>query len=201
MRIAALVLLFASPTFAQVAVRQATPQEAAEIERGKGAQAQVDVENPMLLEVPVAFKSGKNALSNAAPERELFKTRETSKYVCDRARVEEIRLTAGKLKKKTGTLPFELAITVASGWFRQDVDVTLEFLDPDGKSILRTRHWDNETIGNNVPIGYGGRTKVLKAEASTFPLSELQRLASLERPSMVRILVEIQGEEGDEDED
>lgn len=201
MRALAICLLLSSPAVAQVSVRQATPEETAKIERGPSATSDVEIANPMLFEIPVAKLDGANALRNVAPKSEPFKTRQTRKYVCDKARVEEIKLTTGKLREKANTVSLELAVTVASGWFRQDVDVTLDFLDPDGKKILPTRHWDDETIGNNVAIGYGGKTKVLKTETAAFSFAELERLGAMDRPSMVRILVEIQDEHGDEDED
>ncbi len=199
-----LVLVFQTPTLsAQVGARQATQQEVAEAERGRAAAAAVEVPNPMLLEVKLQRKNGSNALAavdNGGNGLLLtFSTNETSKFTVDRAHVERVWVQLEKPKKKAKKIPVEIGAYLKTGWFRQDVDVTLSLIDADGKLVTK-KFWDDETIGDTAGFAYGGVPKELKMELKLDP-AEYERLSAPDRANTLRIVVEVQGEKGDEDDD
>ena len=194
------VLVMALPVVAQVEARQAKPNEASQIESGNpGAEGDVEVPNPMLLEVKISTAKGANPLSAVDQGKIHWYSSATKKFVVDRARVSRVYVHTDELNKKKGHVNVIVMATVASGWFRQDLDFTLQLLGPDGKELAR-RHWDNETVGNDSGVTWGGRTKQLSIEWDKAPLADRKRLGAGD-PLSVRMLLEVQDEEGDEDAD
>lgn len=148
--LATMAILSAVPTGALaqgVTARQATPQET-------GQPESVEVESPMLVEVDIpAWKIGVRDKPSA------WTTRETSKFVCDKARVQQmqVRRDPKPLQKAVGpgaydwprgaTMTLVVMPTLSTEWYRQDVDVTIALYTADAKTPLGSKHWDNLTIG------------------------------------------------------
>jgi hypothetical protein len=183
------VVFLASPSGAQVQATTPTPEEAAKIAHGRAAEADVPMKSPMLLEIPIQNRVGKNALSIVTPGTIGWNTSEPRKFVCDRARVGRVYLSRGKGKKK---IPLEFSASLESEWFRQDVDVTMTLLDPDGNQLAK-KFWDDETLGNNAGWAFAGHTKLLKLSVD-IPAAQFETLATSEKPLTLKILVEVQGE-------
>jgi len=196
---ALLLVLSAAPANAQVEARQATPDEVAQASRGPGAVGNVEMKNPMLLEVPVIRKDGSSVFASwlITPRAYVsgWSTTETARFVCDRARVEKVEIVEKKKARKGKPARHELILQVASDWFRQDVDISVTLKNPDGE-VLAKGFWNDLTIGNDVGFGYGGFTRRLKIplEPSAEKYAEL---VSETRPLLLSIVVEIQGEKGD----
>lgn len=89
----------------------------------------------------------------------------TDRYVCDKARVESVRIS--KLQERPREVQIEVAANLATEWVRQDVNLTLQFL-VDGK-VQREDSWRSLTIGTTeggaAYIPFGGsspKTRSLK---------------------------------------
>ena len=153
----------ASAGWAQVEARTVTPEEAKTIETGKApSTTDQQMKSPMLLEIPLRSVGG---LPLAVWMEKVKSPQWTSsagrQFVCDRARVSRITFQHKKPKKDFVTI--DLGAGITSGWFRQDLDVTLALVGLDGKEIGR-QFWDNETVGNDSGVSFGGRSKLLHLE-------------------------------------
>lgn len=188
-------LLLASSSHAQVEVKQATAEEVARMERGPSARADVEVPNPMLLEVKLLKIGRRPGLLELKAGETWFST-ETAQFVCDRARVQRVSVTRIDRRKKATRFRAEAMIT--SGWYRQDVDLTMTIQTASGR-VLGRKVWDDLTIGN-AGGPYSGSTKVPKVEFYV-PDDQLEATFSGDAPAAMKILIEIQGEEGDSDDD
>lgn len=192
---AAATLMLASSSHAQVEVKQATAEEVARMERGPSARADVDVPNPMLLEVKLLKIGRRPGLLELKAGETWFST-ETAQFVCDRARVQRVSVTRIDRRKKATR--FRAEAMISSGWYRQDVDLTMTIQTASGR-VLGRKVWDDLTIGN-AGGPYSGSTKVPKVEFYV-PDDQLEATFSGDAPAVMKILIEIQGEEGDSDDD
>jgi len=147
-------VLLALPLAAQVEVRQATPDEAVKAERGPTAVPDIEVPGPMLLDISLDAGQGHRALRDLTQGQSWYATG-LRRYVTDRARVEGVWVRATHVKKKARTFIF--IPTITSGWYRQDIDLTLQVLDSTGKQVRR-RVWTDMTIGSNKGLPFEGLT-------------------------------------------
>lgn len=192
-----LLLLSPQATIAQSEARQATPDEVAKAERGPQAAALQEVPNPMLLEVKLgAGGFGPRIPALDTSSGKYWFTTSTSKFVCDRARVQ--RVAVRRLSNSKKKVELEVSPSITSEWYRQDIDLTMSVESASGEVIAR-RVWDNLTIGSGGgPYSGGTKSPGLKFTLTPGRFAEL--FESTE-PPILRMIVEIQGEAGDEDED
>jgi hypothetical protein len=183
--------IVAAAAVAQSEARQATPEEVDSLGKGPAATALSEVASPMLLEVSLAATDERRALWQLEPGLS-FVARETRDFVCDQARVTHLMVTRGK--EKRGRVPLTISPSLTSGWYRQDIDLTVVLETGDGK-VLGKRTWDDLTIGN-AGGPYAGRPKSPELELS-LPQETWEREFADGKSPKVRILVEIQGEEDD----
>lgn len=181
----------------QTEARQASPEEVAKAERGPQAAALQEVPNPMLLEVRLgAGGFGPRIPALDGSSGKYWFTTATAKFVCDRARVQ--RVSVKRTSKSKKRVDLEVSPSITSEWYRQDIDLTMTVEAPDG-TVLARRTWDDLTIGNGGgPYSGGTKSPELKLSLPTDRFVELFGAAELPR---LRMIVEIQGEAGDEDED
>jgi len=178
---------------AQSEARQATPEEAAALGKGPMATALSEIASPMLLEVSLAGTDQRRALWQLEDGLS-FVARETGRFVCDKARVTHVIVMRGKEKK--GRVPLTIASYLTSGWYRQDVDLTVVLETGDGR-VLGKRTWDDLTIGNNGGP-YAGRPRSPELELALADEVWRAEFADGKQPKL-RILLEIQGDEEDDD--
>ncbi|HEX9798644.1 MAG TPA: hypothetical protein VGC00_00600 [Thermoanaerobaculia bacterium] len=208
---AGFLALVATAARAQVAARQATPEEVVKSERGKSATVDVEVKNPMLLELDLIRSDGSSVFRGvkAEPGRPVstYLTISTKKFVVDRARVEWVAVEQTRPATRKKPPQFLVRARVSSGWFRQDIDATVTLTDPDGE-VLARGHWDDITTGNAAAAsGLSTVTGLIVGiprmlEVPFKPSPELHaRLVEETRPVRLAIIVEIQGEEGDARDD
>jgi hypothetical protein len=191
---AALALL-ATAALAQVEAKQAEPDEVAALEKGPGALGDVEIGNPMLLEVPLGRVAGRKSLAELERGQFWFTT-ETARFVCDRARL--VRISAERLKNRKTDAVFRFDLMLLSGWYRQDIDLTATVVDQAGRVRARL-HKDDLSIGNGGGP-YSAGTKKPDFEL-VVPEAELEKLFDPKAPATLKVIVEIQGEEGDSDDD
>jgi len=189
------LLPLSSSAQAQVEAKQASPEEVAALEKGAGALGDIQVKNPMLLEIPLGPIGGRKGPAELERGQYWFTT-ETSRFVCDRARL--IRISAERLRNQKGYAVFRFELMLLSGWYRQDIDLTATVVDQEGRVRARL-HKDDLSIGNGGGP-YSAGTKKPQFELAV-PEAEVSRLFDPSNPAKLRVIVEIQGEEGDSDED
>ncbi|MEO8278006.1 MAG: hypothetical protein ABI639_17485 [Thermoanaerobaculia bacterium] len=203
-------MLLCSSGQAQVQAHTATPQETKALESGNAAAlGDVEMKSPMLLEIPLKVTDGPARKLppriQAVPKRPgwlnagkapTWSTLETARFTCDRARVPGLFLYVAKPKKD----PVEIEVSgmFTSGWYRQDLDVTMSIVYPDGKERLR-RFWDDESVGEGGSNLFAGHSKFLIMSVK-IPQAEWAKWVSGELVPTLRVLVEIQGDGHDSDE-
>lgn len=192
------VLVFALPSTlaAQVEARPISEAEADRLAGSSKTEGLQEVPSPMLLEVkvsPLQFTTPADAKQNP----NIWTTRETAKFVCDRAVVRSVRLKH-TLRRK-GQALIEVIPEVATEWFRQDIDLTVALLAADGRELGK-RTWESLTIGNDAgsALVFGSRTKSPALEIEMAEADFLQLFANDQRP-MVRVVLDVVEEEEEED--
>ena len=189
------LVVLPSPGSGQTTARQATPEEVAKAERGPQAEALEEVPNPMLLEVKLKSGPGRPAFASLK-KHDVWSTAETAQFVCDRARIQRLAVEMNKVKD-SGVEMIVYPI-ISSGWYRQDIDLTVEVLSATGRRLAR-RFWNDLTIGNAAGP-YAGHTKSPKL-LLVLHRDAFEREFTEDNPPTVRVLMEIQGQKGDEDDD
>jgi hypothetical protein len=131
----------------------------------------VQVANPMLLSVALPLDLGASldapAYDPARRRRvctgKTWSTRETARFVVDKARVTEISIARGHNVRRREVVLVE--IEAGSGWFRQDLDITTRLLR-DGVEVRR--HFEDDlTVGNQKYDGTlwaGASAKILAVQ-------------------------------------
>jgi hypothetical protein len=182
------------PAFSQVTARQGTAQDAEQPDS-------VTVESPMVVDVTIpAWKSG------VRDRPTVWTSKGTERFVCDKARVKQLRVTRLprplNMRVGPGMHPWtkgafmELVVTptLITEWYRQDVDLTITLFEADGKTVLGTKFWDDLTIGKEnaaSAIGMWGSSSS-KSPALVEGLSE-EMVARFEAEGLqARIVVDIQ---------
>lgn len=194
----ALLLLFTTlavaPALAQVTARQGTEQDT-------GQPGSVSVESPMVVDLTIpAWKLGVRDRSTT------WTTKEAERFVCDKARVKQLRVTRlpRPLEMKVGRgmrpwtkgafMELEIVPTLTTEWYRQDVDLTITLFEADGKTVLGTKFWNDLTIGKEnaaSAIGMWGSSSS-KSPVLVVGLSE-EMVARFEAEGLqARIVVDIQ---------
>lgn len=170
-------------TQAQVTGREVTPAEA-------GRVAEVEIPSPMILEVPL-----KRVNWAAEKKLDITTTRETARFVCDRARVDLVMFSV--LKQRKG---IELIVQpkLATTWFRQDVDLTVTLSWPDGTK-LASRQWRELTIGSDATsfLSFASSSKSPKLSVE-LDEAQLARIRGGEVPGL-KIVLAVPDSEHDED--
>lgn len=182
------VVLLSGSALAQVEARQATPEETAKLEQGPAASADVEVANPMLLEIPLSGRPGRRAVWELEKGQSWVAT-ETRRFVCDRARVPTVLVRRKDLRK--GAVQLSIQPSITSEWYRQDIDLTIA-LENDAGKVLAKKVWDDFTLGN-AKGPYSGHTRSPELGA-TFTAAEWAENFSSGRQPKIKILIEIQGE-------
>lgn len=194
--IAIVMLSAASSAVAQVEARTVTPEEASTIKTGAPpSRADQEMKSPMLLEVPLKSDSGLPVSvwieKMKAPK---WTSSQTRRFVVDKARVS--LLTFEHRKPKKDAVAIDLGAWFTSDWYRQDLNITLALLSLDGKELAR-KHWSEETVGDGSGVPFAGHSKELHLEAKV-PRAEWDRWAAGEGFPIVRILVEVEGDDDSE---
>lgn len=179
---------------AQVEARQATPEETAKMEKGPAASSDVEVPNPMLLEIPLTARPGRRAVWDLEKGQSWVAT-ETRRFVCDRARVPTVLVRRTEHRK--GVMKLRIEPSITSEWYRQDIDLTIVLEGGDG-TVLGKKFWDDLTLGNSGGP-YSGHTRSPELEVSLTAEQWAAHFGAGKSPR-VKILIEIQGEEGDSDD-
>jgi len=192
--VAALVAaLCAAPVGAQVSARQAEPQEVIDAGKRPDPPPDIEVPSPMLLELAVARPDGSSELQGVdverGQERLAWATAETQRYVCDKAKVTGARIVQTRPATKRSPPRFEVSATLRSGWYRQDVNVTLTLATAAGEQLVKHRVTDL-TIGNNSGGPFSGGLQIVRAPFSPSAGQHVSLLAERE-PLRLSILVEI----------
>jgi len=191
-----------APAIAQVTARQGSLEEA------KQPEARIEVPSPMVVEVKLPSWSARLRTSTS------WSTRDTDRFVCDRARVARLQITRTPrpLGGVTGTqarkwpagavMEMEVAPTLSTAWFRQDIDLTIAVLAADGSTVA-TKTWDDLTIGRDSAassLGVWGSATSRTPKLAVPLTNALMELFEKAAPT-VKVVVAIQsGEEDDEDE-
>jgi hypothetical protein len=126
-------LLVAAPTLAQVTATQAPtplPEQLTEI-------------CPLQLDFDMT-KSAEGGTFIRAPEGASLSTSSTSRFVCDKARVQSITVT--KEKDRPREVLLTVSALLSSSWMRQDVDLTVSLL-VNGE-VKKSEQYRSLTIGD-----------------------------------------------------
>jgi hypothetical protein len=185
----ALALGATGPAVAQVEARPITEKEAAELS-GRPHDDAVQMPSPMVLEVKVSPRNFAGIDPGKRPV--VWTTAETRSFVCDEARVRHLKV---QRTVRRGRAHVEISPAVATEWFRQDIDLTVALLAPDGRELAK-RTWDNLTIGDDSTsaLAFGSRTKSPTLELDMAE-EEFQALFADGQQPTVRIVVDIQDDE------
>jgi hypothetical protein len=192
------------PLYSQVEVRQAKPEDMA----APGTESDQEMANPMLLDLPLGARVDGKVQRKPMNEVSFGQTRtfwETKRYVCDKARVARVQVT--KRQGRRGTVELEIAPTLSTDWYRQDIDLTVALVS-NGKEIDR-KTWDDLTIGSDKSAANKMGCLVCGASTSKSPKvlfklreEEFAAMFGDGRAPIVRVIVNVQkGGEEDEDED
>ncbi|MEA2564012.1 MAG: hypothetical protein QOH06_5516 [Acidobacteriota bacterium] len=200
-----LALGMAFPLFSQVEVRQAKPEDLA----APGTAPDQEVPNPMLLDLSLGVQVDGKVQRKPMNETAFGQTRtfwETKRYVCDKARVARVQVT--KRQGRRGAVELEIAPTLSTEWYRQDIDLTVALVS-DGKEIER-KTWDDLTIGSDQSAANKMGCLVCGASTSKTPKAvfklkeeEFATMFGEGRAPIVRVIVNVQkgGEEEEEEEE
>lgn len=182
---------------AGIQVRQGTPADLSRSTR-------TEVPNPMVIQATIpAMKPGirdKNATLDI---------KGTDLYVCDKAHVARLAVTrrprplGGDLKRamldevnawpKGAAMVYIVAPTIATDYFRQDIDLTITATTQSGE-VLASRFWDDLTIGADnaaSKLGVWGSSST-KTPKLIVPVTESQVERFEREPILVKVIVEIQ---------
>ena len=178
-------LLPALPLLAQVEARQGTPEE--ELIPGEKPSL-TEVPSPMVLEVGL-----EKARLYSRPLDSVWTTRETAKFVCDKATVTQVQIA--KKRGRKGQVLLEIAPMLRTDWMRQDIDLTVAVLAADGTEVGK-RVWDDLTIGSDKysMFVFGSQSKSPKLEVKLSE-SDLAALYADGASPGLKIIIDIQGEE------
>lgn len=180
--------------FAQVEVRTATPEDL-----GKPVEEQVQVEDPMVIEISLGGDETKKPLGDPSVSGRTFY--DQKRFVVDKAWVPKI--TVSKRKGKKDTVNLEVAPQIKTGWYRQDLDITIALVK-DGKEVKKVV-WDDITVGRDdswahksgMLVTGAGSTSNKTAVLELKP-GEFEALFANGDPPKLRLIIDVQGEEEEE---
>jgi hypothetical protein len=173
---------------AQTEVRTATPQDLGTVQ-----EERAQVEDPMVIEISLGGDEARKPLNDLGVTGRTYY--DQKKFEVDKAWVPKV--TVMKRKGKRGGLVLEVAPTIKTGWFRQDIDVTVAILQ--GTKEVRRIVWDDITVGRDD--SWGNKLGMVAAAGSAnkkalfeFKDGEFEGLFSSEAPKL-RLILDIQGGE------
>jgi len=174
---------------AQVEGRTATPAEL-------GLPETVEVKSPMLLEISLGASGEKRSFADAEVQgRTIY---DTKKFVVDKARVPKVFI---RKRPKGRTMELEVTPTITTTWYRQDIDVLVALIGPDGKEVAR-QLWDDLTVGDDNSVANRmGMAVAAPAQTrhptATFklPQADFDALFTGAKPPLIRLVLTIQGDE------
>ena len=186
--LAMLVAVFlAAPVGAQVTATQPSEEQ---VRAAQGLAPEPKEMCPLQLDLDVAGTPRKRSAMDL-PDGSSWVTTATRDFACDKAQVQAVRLRRGK--EKRGETELFAAIQLATGWFRQDVNMTVQLL-VNGE-VKRTQQWRDLTIGSEnaaSTLGVWGSSSSKTPTAEwKVPSEELRSwFAEGARPSL-RIVLEV----------
>jgi hypothetical protein len=168
--------------------RQATPEEVS-----PGIH---DIPSPMLLEFSLSKPGGKPLSDVSVRGRTYY---DTKSYCCDKMQIPKI--TVMKKDKRDGGIDLEVTPLLKTEWPRQDINLRVALVTPDGKEI-QFKTWENLTIGaddstaNKLTLltpfaAAGGSSSKMPAATFSFGKGDFEKLFEAEAPRL-RIIVAIQ---------
>jgi hypothetical protein len=193
--IALFVLALPRAITAQVEARPISEAEAQALSATPKVASPQEVPSPMLLEVKVS-PTQFTTPTLAKQKTNIWTTRETAKFVCDKAVVRSINVQ--RTLRRKGQVTLEVIPEVATDWFRQDIDLTVSLLAADGRELGK-RTWESLTIGNDAgaALVFGSRTKSPTLEIEMSESDFMQLFADGQRP-MVRVVLDVVEDEEDD---
>ena len=196
--VALLGLLAAFPASAQTQARQATPEDL-----GKEPDITEEVKDPMVLEISLGGDDKRKPLVDAGVTGRTFY--DQKRFVVDKARVPMV--TARKRPGNRGRLVLEVAPTITTGWYRQDLDVTIAVVDAGGK-VVKQVVWDDLTVGrddswaNKMGMWAAGASSTSRRTAELkFEPGEFEALFKNGQVPLLRMILDVQGEPEEEEEE
>jgi hypothetical protein len=191
------ILAFPGLLAAQVEARPISEDEARELSGTPKDQRPQEVPSPMLLEVKVSPRQFTTP-SLAKQNPSIWTTRESAKFVCDKAVVRSIKVQ--RTLRRKGKVLLEVIPEVATEWFRQDIDLTVALLSADGRELGK-RTWESLTIGNDAgaALVFGSRTKSPALGIEMQEADFMQLFADDQRPT-VRVIVNVVEDEEEDEE-
>jgi hypothetical protein len=133
----------------------------------------------------------------------------TDQYVCDKAHVKGLSVSrrpkalGGDVRKQMlddvtvwprgAAMVYVIAPSIATDWFRQDIDLTISAVAKSGE-VLATRHWDDLTIGADnaaSKVGLPGASST-KTPKLLVPMTAEQVERFEAEPFQVKIVIDIQ---------
>jgi hypothetical protein len=187
-------LAVAVPALAQVTARQGTAQDTEQPES-------VTVDSPMVVDVDIpAWRP------DARDRPTAWTSKGTERFVCDKARVEQLRVVRSPrplvMRVGPGMHPWtkgafmelEVTPTLTTEWYRQDIDLTITLFEADGKTVLGKKFWDHLTIGRENAASKLGVWGSSSSKSPTLVVGLSQEMvARFESEGLkVRIVVDIQ---------
>ena len=195
--ITCLLLLGPGVAWAQVTATQPPPEEVRAIQGKPPAAAELC---PLQLDIDLSKTATHRSLIEL-PIGNAWYAKGVGGFVCDKARFVSVFLV--KDKEKREKIRLVVSPRLATDWFRQDVNLTVQFL-VNGQVKL-TEQWEDLTIGSDDNAA--SRMGALWASSSKSPRAEwwvsaadLQAwFADGSKPS-VRLLLQISDSEDEEEE-
>jgi hypothetical protein len=197
------VLATVAPAAAQVTAHQGTAQDT-------GQPDSVTVKSPMVVDVAIPpWKLGAHDRPTA------WTSTETERFVCDKARVKQLRVVRSprplEIRVGPGMHPWtkgafmelEVTPTLTTGWYRQDVDLTIILFEADGKTVLGRKMWDDLTIGQETAASAIGAWGSSSSKSPTLVVGLTKEMVSrFEGEGLqARIIVDIQDDDDSDNED
>jgi hypothetical protein len=117
--------------------------------------ADIDVPSPLLIKVSLAPRSRGQSILDL-PVNAVRTFRQTSQYVCDKARIEVVTVARHTTRTGIGTGTYHsghektvlvVAARITTGWFAQRVDVRLSLYD--GEREVKSEVWNSLRIGRD----------------------------------------------------
>lgn len=195
-RLIFLICAVPATAHAQVEARSATPEDL-----GQKVEETVSIQDPMVLEISLGGDDKRKPLSAPGVTGRTYY--EQKKFVVDKASVPKVTVT--KRPGKKGGVLLEVAPSIKTGWFRQDLDVTIAVVQ-GGREVKKVI-WDDLTVGRED--SWANRAGMLAAGASStshrmaelaFGAGEFEALFAEGEAPKLRIILDVQGEsEGKEE--
>jgi hypothetical protein len=148
----------------------------------------------MLLDISLGGGENKKPLGDASVNGRTFY--ETKNFATDKARITKVTVT--KRPGKRGAIALEVQPTITTGYYRQDLDLTVAIVDSAGKEV-RKKLWDDLTVGtddnaaNKAGCLVCGASSTKRPEVTfEFKAGEFERLFEGGAAPVLRLLVKVE---------